>query len=114
MNELRHGSERSGTPENGCLVAPYSPGAMSSEHNPPFLFRGGKIVTRQRFRNEAVAGLPPALGARLLLRGRSHYLKLDRNEQRIAHSSLSHSAWSARVAHLSNYEDESWAMRGRH
>jgi len=44
-----------------------------------------KIPSRQRPPNEVFASLPRSLGARLVRRGHSYFLKLERNEQTIAH-----------------------------
>ena len=85
MNELRREARPSSSPGIGCPVALYSPGTVSMRANAMNALRRRKILSRQRPPNELVASLPPSLGARLIRRGHSYFLKLERNEQTIAH-----------------------------
>jgi hypothetical protein len=50
------------------------------------ILRKAKFPGFHRPRNEALAGLPSLLGARLVRRRASFHLVLERNEQTIAHS----------------------------
>jgi len=86
MNELGPLPVQPRPAPNGCPVALYLPEFMPKQPSSISVPRKGETLSRQRSRNEAVASLPPYLGARLLRRGRGFYLKLERNEQTIAHS----------------------------